>query len=368
MASNQRLLIGAEGTEFSARASTLDEPLSPTAFVIKPTSNQGSASVDSVKIDNRCFFVQRNGSRVYELSFDTRWYDYSAKDITTIIPEIGYPYIVRMAMQRQPDTRIHCVRSDGTVALNVQEKNEDMIAWVDVTTDGLIEDVVVLPGGNGQLDDYVYYVVKRTINGSDVRYLEKWAQTSDCVGGTTNKQADSFVQVTNTPASVIVSGLSNLEGKQVAVWADGADVGTNSNYTYIYTVSGGQITLATAASSIIVGLPYTAQFKSVKIGSPTQDISQILDHYKNVNHIGFIMANTHHKGVRFGPEFTILDSLPDMERGIPLGQVTGSVYSHYDEQTIEFPGGWDTDTRICLQAQAPRCATVLAAVLQLEIT
>lgn len=360
MASNQRLLIGSEGNEFSARSSSLDEPLSPTAFTIKPTSSQGSASVDAVKIDNRCFFVQRNGSRVYELSFDQRWYDYSAKDITTIIPEIGYPSIARMGVQRQPDTRIHCVRSDGTVAMHVQEQNEDMAAWIDIETDGLIEDVVVLPGGNGELDDYVYYVVKRTINGATVRYLEKWAQSLDCEGGTLNKQADSFVIYDG-------SNLTHLEGESVVVWYNGEDIGTQDDYTQTYSVSGGTLTPSVFATGGVVGLPYTGTFKSMKIGSPSQFIPQVLNHYKVVNHIGLIMANTHRKGLRFGPDFTTMDSLPDIESGIPLGLVTSDMYTAYDQQPIEFPGGWDTDSRVCLLAQAPRPVTLLALDLDLEI-
>ena len=366
MASNQRLLIGAQGTEFSARASTLDEPLSPSAFVVKPASNQGSAAIDAVKVDNRCIFVQRNGSKIYELAFDTRWYDYAAHDLTTIIPEIGYPGIVRIAMQRQQDTRIHCVRSDGTVALFVQDKTEDMQAWIDIETDGDVEDVVVLPGESGSLDDDVYYVVKRTINAATVRYLEKWAQQIDCEGGTVNKQADAFIVVTNAPASVTVSGLSHLEGEEVAVWADGEDVGTDTDYTYLYTVSGGAITLAAAATSIVVGLPYTAQFKSMKLGSATQSIATSLNHNKNINHVGLVLADTHPKGIRYGPEFTFMDSMPNMEAEKLVDQNT--IHTAYDEHPIEFPGIWNTDSRLCLQSQAPRPCTVLSAVIQMELT
>lgn len=366
MASNQRLLIGSQSIEFSARASTLDEPLSPTAFVVKPASNQGSGNVDVVKIDNRCVFVQRNGSRVYELAFDARNYDYSANDLTAVIPEIGYPGIVRMAMQRQIDTRIHCVRSDGTVALNIQDKTEDMKAWVDITTDGLIEDAVVLPAGSGYLDDYVYYVVKRTINGSTVRFLEKWAQSTECIGGTINKQADAFKLVTNSGPSTIVSGLSHLEGESVVVWADGADVGTDADYGQTYTVSGGQITLATAATSIVVGLPYTAQFKSMKLGSPSQNFTNVLNHYKNIRHIGMVLADTHPRGVRYGVDFTYLDSMPLMEHGKPVD--TDAIWTEYDEVKFELDGIFDPNARLCLQSQAPMPATILSTVLFLELS
>lgn len=363
LSSNQRLLLGTQGTEFSARASTLDEPLSPTAFVMRPASSQGSSLVDVCKIDNRVVFVQRNGSKVYELSFDTRWYDYSPKDLTGIVPEIGWPSITSMAVQRQPDTRIHCVRSDGSLALAVQDKNEDMIAWVDVETDGSIEDVAVLPAPNGQLDDYVYYMVRRTINGATVRYLEKWAQQTECTGGPLNKQADSFV--VKTPGSATITGLDHLEGEQVVVWADSADIGTADDYSLLYTVAGGSITVDRTVTQCVVGLPYTGSFLSMKIGSPTQDVSQVLNHCKNINHIGFVLAQTHRKGLRFGPDANVLDSMPDVEWGKPD---TIEVHQTFDEQPVEFPGTWSTDARVYMKAQAPRPVTVLALDLGLEMT
>jgi hypothetical protein len=39
----------------------------------------------------------------------------------------------------------------------------------------------------------------------------------------------------------------------------------------------------------------------------------------------------------------------------------GSVWESYDEDMIEFPGEWDTDNRMCLEANAPRPCTILAA-------
>lgn len=156
----QRLIIGAEGTEFSARSTAFDEPLTPTNFNIKGATTQGSANVIPVKIDSRGAFVQRSGSRVYELSYSGESNDYAVNDLTALVPEVGQPSITWMAVQRQPDTRIHCVRSDGTVALLVQDKVENVLSWQLVETDGLVESVAVLPGA---IEDQVYYSVNRDI-------------------------------------------------------------------------------------------------------------------------------------------------------------------------------------------------------------
>lgn len=363
--SMQRMILGAQGAEFSVRSSSLDEPLTPTNFNMKPASTQGSSAVEPARIDQRGVYVDRSGIKVYELAFDGQSYDYNSIDMTALVPENGYPGIVRLDIQRKPDTRIHCVRSDGTVAMAVFDKTEDVLAWFDLETDGDVEDVVTLPGANGSVEDQVYYVVKRTINGSTVRYLEKWASELDCRGGTLNLQGDSFVTYSGS-ATTAITGLSHLEGESVVVWADGADVGTNeatSPWSQTYTVSGGQITLATAASSVMVGLPATGQWKSSKLGLQQSAAATILNQQKRLSHIGLVLAWAHAHGLRFGPDFDNLDNMPDIEQG---KLVTG-MRSAYDEQEIEFGGVWESNLRLCLQAQFPRPCTVLGVAVDMEI-
>lgn len=343
----QRLIIGGEIKEYSVRASDDDGPITPTDFVRKAATGHGSGSVQALEMDHEGIFLHRNGERIMRISKDVNR-DYEADDLTLLSPEFGNPGIVRMELQRMPDTRIHCVRSDGTVMLGVYDKAEGVLSWSDITTDGLIEDVVVLPGNQ---EDLVYYLVNRTINGATVRYLEKWALETECRGGTLNKQADSFVVI--GPGAVI-TGLSHLEGEAVVVWGDGADVGTASDYTQIYTVSGGQITLSSAITTGILGLPYTAQWKSAKLGSGMKALME----KTRVSKLGLLMAWIHKKGLRFGPDFTNLDDLPEIEKGTSVSEVT----TDYAEQPHVFPGVWRIDTRLCLQAQAPRPVTILAAL------
>lgn len=350
----QRLILGGQGAEFTAQSSSIDEPLTPTNFNLKVVSTQGSKAVSAVRLDNSALFVQRGGSRVYEMAQQDQFSGYSTSDITVVVPGIGSPGVSRIGIQRQPDTRIHCVRSDGTVAILVYDEGEQVRCWIEFETDGLVEGVVVLPGDTDSPEDKVYYTVNRTIGGATNRYLERWAMESDCQGGTQNHQADAHVIKTGA-SSTSVTGLSHLEGKTVVIWADGKDVGTK-------VVSSGAITLDTAASQVVVGLPYTAQFKSSKLAF-SSDMGTPLNQRKRVDHLGMILYNTHYKGVKYGRDFSNLDDLPDT-RGYTDVPVD-TVYDVYDENSVEFPGVWDTDSRICLQASAPRPATVLAITISM---
>lgn len=349
----QRLILGALLGEHSVRSNAFDEPITPTNFNRKRCSGQGSASVQALSIDTRGVFVQRGGSRVFELAWDQETFDYGSKDITVLNPEICKPRVVRMAVQRRPDTRLHCILSDGTAAVLVYDHAEQTMCWVKVTTNGTVEDVVVLPGLAGSDEDQVYYSIARTIGGATVRYLEKWALESECQGGVANKQADSFIA-----GSGNVNGLSHLEGETVVLWKDGVCPEDANGNIQTYTIAGGAIAGQTAGNWVC-GLAYESLFKSAKLG-------QTLSHHKNIDTMAPILLNTHPRGLLYGPDFTNMDNLPLMYEGAAVD--VNTVYPTYDADAQGFPGTWDTDARLCLKAQAPRPCTVLAVVIEGQVT
>ncbi len=355
-----RLVLGTQGAEVQAKTSSLEEPLTPSNFSLRDISTQGSANVQAVQIDRRALFVQAGGTRVMEITLGANSLDFETIDRTIVVPEIGEPSIVKMAVQRQPDTRVHCVRSDGTVGLLVTDPAENVLCWVDIKTgdadgtNGVVEDVVVLPG---TVEDTVYYIVKRMVNGAAVRYLEKWAQESEARGGQLNKMADSFVTLEGGSTDAMTN-LSHLIGETVIVWGDGKDLGT-------YTVSStGEITgISQASSSLMAGLSYDGLFKSAKLAYAAQ-AGSALTQRKRVDHVGLILADTHAQGLQFGQSSDNLDPMPLIENGAAVS--TDSVYTEYDEPSIPLSGSWDTDARLVLYGQAPRPVTVLGAVITME--
>jgi hypothetical protein len=358
----QRLLIGTEGAEFSARSSSFDEPLTPTNFNIKPASTQGSKLINAVRVDSLGLFVQRAGQRLYQLSYNIDQNDYRSEDLTLAVPDLNEAGIIHIAVQRQPDTRIHCIRSDGTAAVLIFDAVENVICWVEIETDGDIEDCCVLPGAT---EDAVYYVVNRDTG----RFIEKWALESECRGDPVAKLADSFVYYSGS-ATTTITGLSHLEGKTVVCWGwntvtpftddtgrtIGRDFGT-------FTVTGGQITgLSASVTDAAVGRAYEARFKSAKqafgaaMGTP-------LNQRKRIDHLGLILADTHKGGIQFGPDFDTMDDMPSYENEAEVG--ANHVWEEYDKDMVSFPGEWTTDSRLCLKAAAPRPCTVLAATISM---
>lgn len=225
-----RLIVGTDDRELQAKTSSLEEPLTPTNFSLRDVSSQGSAGIQAVKLDKRLLFAQKAGVRVMETGYNGQTLDYETGDRSQLIPEIGEPGLSRMVVQRQPDTRVHCVRgaTDGTVGLLVSDPAENVAAWVDIESsggvNGIIEEGVVLPSPG---EDAVYYAIKREINGSTVRYLERWSQEWDARGD--GRGARGYFQITggsagsaNQITSITVDGDEILAAP--ATWATSNEV------------------------------------------------------------------------------------------------------------------------------------------------
>lgn len=357
MLSLQRLLAGTAGQEVSIRSSSFDEPLTPTKFTARKCSSRGNANVQAVSVDSNAIFVQRSGKRVFELKFSSEGGDYASSDLTRLKPEMCQARVDGMTVQRQPDTRIWVWLQDGTVAVLTYERADEVIAWTKFSmTSGLVKSMAVLPGAD---EDEVYFVVQRTIGGVAKYYIERLAMESEVTGGTLNKVMDSHI-VYSGGATTTINGLSHLEGQQVIVWADGAPMVTQAS---MLTVSGGAVTLPSAVTNAVVGLPYNGRLKSAKL-SFAAGSGTALAQKQRVDHLALLMANVGWKGVRIGRDFANLTGLNTTYEGRSLG--ASEVLSSYDQDASSFGGSWDTDSRICVDVQAPYPATLLGAVISLK--
>ncbi len=372
MLSVSRLLIGTDYGVLSVRSNALDEPLTPTNFLIRPVSDAGTAPVRAVSVDEAAIYIPRSNRRIHAATLKPGRIEYTPDDLSALNPAIGLEGFKDLAVQRHLDTHIRAIRNDGqSVNLLYDEQEQARAFWRVATAPGdRIENVAVLPG---QDEDRVYVVVARVIQGETKRYLEKFALLSECQGGAISKLLDSHVVYDGVPAAII--NVPHLKGRQVAVWADGAEVGFNRSaaatvQTYTVDAVTGDVTLPAAVVKAVVGVPYSATFVSTKLAYAAFD-NQPVNKKKRVDSVGFVLHNTHMQGVRYGhwhndPAESTLRDLPLISRGASVPN--GKIHVAYDQESIPFPGKWDTDSRIQIAGQAPRPATVMGVTLDITTT
>jgi hypothetical protein len=349
----RQLIVGAEGAEIIARSNSIDEPLVPSNFNLKEYSTNGSSAVDPMKVDSLGFFIDRSGQRMFQIEATADIGTSDASEMTILVPDLCYPKIVRTGVQRRPDTRLHLITCDGKAVMVTFDRAEEVKAFWTVETEGLIEDVAVVQGNCGE--DLVYYVVARVINGTVVRYLEKWAKARDARGGETNYIADAF-QTYSGASTVTMTGLDHLEGKSVVAWGNSKDLGT-------YTVSGGAITLSEAVTEACIGLTYYAYFISNKLGFATLG-PQILGSTNRISEISLILVDTDVLGLEYGTDADHLDPMPTVDEG--TATAAGYLWDYYDNDPLPVNGDVGSNTRLHLKATAPRPCTVVAAVVSIQ--
>ncbi len=340
-----RLIMGLASDEVSVRSNSFGEVLTPTNINLKSGTTQGSANIAPVKADTRAYFVQRSLLKIFEMAYSVESDAQEGLDTTTLNPSICVPGVKRIAVTRQPETRLWVVLTDGTMRVYLIDYSEDVRGWSRIRhAEGLIEDIVVVPGVQ---EDRVKVVVNR--GGS--RYYEKLALRSEALGGNISKTFDSFVHYVS-PGTTI-TGLGHLEGKTVGVWADGRDRGN-------FAVAGGEVSLGTAWTNVTVGLRYTADYRSNKLVEYVEDI--VLTDRKRVTHVGLVLANVWPGSVSCGPDAATLEPMPLVEYGQLLP--TTATLATYEEQAVEFNGAYDTDSRVHVRMTGP--ATVRGLVFRIH--
>ncbi len=152
----------------------------------------------------------------------------------------------------------------------------------------------------------------------------------------------------------VVSGLDHLEGKEVEIIADGAVHPPK-------TVSGGSITLESAAGKIHAGLKYRSTIETLKVAAGAA-AGTAVGQLKRIDGVSLVLVDS--IGMKIGPDQAMLDVVPfrstadPMDAPLPL--FTG-------EKFVSFPGDVDTDTRIVIEQTLPLPLTVLGAAVHLKV-
>lgn len=160
------------------------------------------------------------------------------------------------------------------------------------------------------------------------------------------------------------TGLSHLEGKDVAVLADGFVVSSPNNAdVQTLTVSGGSISLGRPYAVVRVGLPYISDFETLDLDTPSGQSRK--GKKSSVKRVGLFLDKT--RGVYTGRAFPTgddplenLDPYPSRESedtDSPPDLVTDDIH-------VPIVSAPDTNARIVVRQVDPLPVTILAAITE----
>ena len=345
------LLALTAGGEFRIYSDGSASAITPKSLTVKPQAYCGANNVQPVVTSGSALYVQAQGSHVREIAYDPSGTGfYRTIDISMMAPHLFNGYsIMQLAYCRAPDQILWAVRSDGVLLGMTYVPDQQVFAWHQHSTDGFVESVAVIPENNA---DVLYMIVRRTVNGRSVRYIESlstrlFTTLASCF------YVDAGVSYSGTPVTTI-SGLWHLEGKTVNILADGA-VSADK------TVTNGSITLDVAASQVNIGLGYNSDLQTLPLdieGAPAGGMGTM----KNVNKVHIRVAQS--SLVSAGPAFNKLVNFPSRAVSDPYGSPPAL---RNNELPLVIAPTWGSDASVCVRASGPTPLTVTSMTLEVAI-
>lgn len=326
-----------------------DGPLTPSNITIKPQGYSGASNVQPVVTAGSLLYVQAQGSRIRELGYNWESQSYRTLDVSIMAPHRFNGFqIKQIAYSRAPDQVMWAVRDDGVLLGLTYVPDQQVFAWHAHDTLGQIESCCVVAEDN---QDALYVVVRRTVNGRSVRYVERLrdriiTQLADAFF------VDAGLTYSGAPTSTL-TGLWHLEGREVDILTDGAVHPKR-------TVTNGSVTLDYPTSKAHVGLNIVTDMRTLPLAvEGIQAAGQGTT--KNINRVHVRVSQS--SVVKAGPDFDRLREYPAREVADPYGSPPAL---RDGELSLSVDPSWNQDGALCIRQDLPLPLTVLSIALEVK--
>jgi hypothetical protein len=355
VSSTAGMLVLTDKASWLINGGTSGAAVTPSAIVANAQSYSGANDVPPIVANYDILYVQNKGGGVRDLAFNIYYSVFTGTDISILSSHLFFGYeILEWGWAEHPFYLAWAVRNDGVMLSLTFLKEQEFTGWAHHVTDGLYESVTVVTEDSAIIGntDTVYNVVKRNINGSDVRYIERFADRIFPSGVSDAWCVDCGLKYTGA-ATPTFTGADHLAGETVTGLADGVII------TPFVMPADGNFTLPIAAAKVIIGLPFTCKLQTLALdlGEPT-----VQGKVKKIPNVDVRVADT--LGLDIGNDFNHMVPMKDLVRGnvssmltgqqtqVVTGLVTGDARTFLDP-TYTVPGQY------CIRQANPYPASIL---------
>lgn len=265
LCSLDKLFVGTEGSIIMVKPMTENDVFGPNNITYDEISNIGTCRIKPVRIGDDILYLSRTTKDVYAIAYNFQSDSYEPDEVSLSAYDLLDNGVTSWTLQYEPNRIVWIVRRDGKLVGFTYNKKQSVRAFHLHSTQGEFESISCIPSPDGTQDE-VWFITKRILGqggqSRNVEYMhngipldipsEKYEDKHElhdymlrnCVY-LDNAKKYHFVTPSNT-----ITGLSNLEGLEVGVLADGVYVGKK-------TVENGQIVINAPTTDVVVGLSYT---------------------------------------------------------------------------------------------------------------
>lgn len=310
--------------------------ITPTNISVRKQDSRGiSRNISPIIIDNTTLFIQKGGKSVYSFGREENTLNYISSCISRVSSHIiGNPIrwgTLQGSNQISSDF-VFAINQDGSLLSLQLIEEENVRAWTLSTTSGSSGNHDFVDVLN--IDNFIYFIVKRNINGTEVYSFERL---------NFDIKTDNSTTFTFGTPSNSLTGLQYLEGETVNIVADGFVLFDQ------VVPSSGNLTIEIEAYNVEVGLSYSIEIQPNPINIPSssgptlyipKNIPRIfVDYYQS---LGLTINGNEIPDLAFSPTF--FDQAPELKTGI------------YEYTNV---GGWDRRQSPIISSDKPLSATIL---------
>ena len=283
-----------------------NEPVTPTNFLVKPQSRIGSRpGVPIEDLKGSTIFVQRQGKSLMSFQFQDTTSSYSSNNLSVFSSHLLKDPIdmsIRRATSTDETDRLFLVNADdGSMTVYSILQDQNVVAPSKFTTDGQFIAIA------NEIAE-TYTVVKRTVNGATVYYLEKFDESTTLDSAKTGSAASSV-------------NMDHLEGKTVKIVRDGVVEPNQTVPASPFTVTFG----TAASSSYQVGLNYDVTMTTMP-AEPKLPQGTVQGVKKRIVQVDAVVANT--QNLSINSKLVPFRNFGVSVLGAPVAEFTGTKTVH----------------------------------------
>ena len=295
----------------------IDGVITPSGIQVKPQSYYGSTSLTPIVAGDIVIYMQP-GQTIRDLGYKYESDSYSGNDLSVLARHLfDYNSVSDWSFAQAPHNLIWCVRDDGICLSLTYSREQNVFGWSRHTTQGDFKSVAAIREGD---DDFSYFLVQRTVNGSIMQYVERM-QTRDF----TNIQDSFFVDSGLTLDNPVdISGFTNANPVVITTaTAHGLTNGDTVDISGI-KVSDSSTTRGWAYDTDLEGSGYT-------VANVTSTTFELQNNGSNVDGTSF---SVYHSGGKVREAVTSISGLWHLE-----GQSVVALGNGYVERNLTVSNG-----------------------------
>jgi hypothetical protein len=171
----QQLMLLTSAAEWRVSPVNSDA-ITPTTISVRPQSYIGASNVQPSIINNSMVYCAARGGHIRELGYSWQSNGYITGDLSLRAAHLFDNYeITDMCYGKSPHPLIWFISSTGLLLGLTYVPEQQIGAWHQHDTDGTFESCACVAEGT---EDHLYVVVKRTVNGNSVRYVERMSSNA----------------------------------------------------------------------------------------------------------------------------------------------------------------------------------------------